>query len=207
MCVSVCCSSSFRMRPRVSLPLLLPGSAWSMASAGNFVDEAWQQIDVQKGTTFTDRHQLRSFPCLPLSAGRSSVQPLFQTLVWRRVRLRITSTANPEAANSVQLAAWNLYGPQLPPPLEQPVPLLCSADVGGGGSSSASPQDVGLQACQQAARQVVLANEACLLHGQHLELLHKVARNVGVHPEDPRFRWAAVHMCKASACSIAPCAG
>ncbi|GIL60556.1 hypothetical protein Vafri_15101 [Volvox africanus] len=61
--------------------------------------DAWTTLDQRAGVRFPDRHtvlgfrlQMPSPPC-------------------RRLRLTITATANPRAANSVQLACWNLYSP------------------------------------------------------------------------------------------------
>ncbi|GIL91490.1 hypothetical protein Vretimale_18777 [Volvox reticuliferus] len=61
--------------------------------------DAWTTLDQRAGVRFPDRHTVLGFrlsmpspPC-------------------RRMRLSITATANPSAANSVQLACWNLYGP------------------------------------------------------------------------------------------------
>ncbi|KAF5839392.1 hypothetical protein DUNSADRAFT_963 [Dunaliella salina] len=150
--------------------------------AGNLAD-AWQILDVQKDVAFTDRHQLRSFACAyPRTASSSGIQQQQQQALpyWRRFRLRITSTADPAAANSVQLAAWDLFGLPQPAPLSL-VPAQNSSSLGAAGAD-------GVEACQQAAHQVVQAKAACLLAPHQVELLRKVGANVAHHPEDPRYR-------------------
>eukprot|EP00983_Pelagomonas_calceolata_P133574 1161975-Pelagomonas_calceolata.AAC.13 len=178
---------------------LLECSPFLKFFTGNLTD-GWQVLDVRKEVTFTDRHQLRSFACTfphkasssaqqqqagSLAAGGEHAMPSPPALAhahWRRFRLRITSTADPAAANSVQLAAWNLFGLPQPDPLNLTLLPSCSS-LGAAGES-------GLEACQQAAHQVIQAKLACLLTTQQVELLLKVMANVANHPEDPRYRCA-----------------
>jgi hypothetical protein len=38
--------------------------------SGNCEDSRWQLLDEQRGVSFTDRHQLRTFLCIPISEQR-----------------------------------------------------------------------------------------------------------------------------------------
>jgi hypothetical protein len=58
----------------------------------------WVVLDQRQGQVFSRRHHLRSF-----------VVPEAARVASRRWRLRIVRLAEPAAANSVQLACWNLY--------------------------------------------------------------------------------------------------
>lgn len=164
----------------------------------------WQVLDQQAGVTFTQRHQLRAFwlttpapapaaPATPAPAGQHPQR-------WVRLRLRITATADPHAANAVQLACWNLYGPQQPAPLPLPqpapaptapapaaaaaLPRKMLAGSGGSGLQQGGQQQRGQQQEQRheqqclhveaCARRVLDAFGLCLLDAQQLELLRKV---------------------------------
>lgn len=71
------------------------------SSGASSDSEGWVVLHERKGHRFTRRHQLCSF-IVPQEARVAS----------RRWRLRITRTAEPSAANSVQLSCWNLYSTQ-----------------------------------------------------------------------------------------------
>jgi hypothetical protein len=72
-----------------------PGVESSSSSSSN---AGWVVLDEQRGQVFSRRQQLHSF-----------VVPEAARVASRRWRLRITRLADPAAANSVQLACWNLY--------------------------------------------------------------------------------------------------
>ena len=59
---------------------------------------SWVMVDEQKEVVFTQRGERVEFE---VAAGGPPA---------RRFRLRIVSVADPGAANSVQLAGWELYG-------------------------------------------------------------------------------------------------
>ncbi|GBF92862.1 peptide-N(4)-(N-acetyl-beta-glucosaminyl) asparagine amidase [Raphidocelis subcapitata] len=78
--------------------------------------EAWIVLDERRGVRFGARGQLLSFAVPPASRARS-----------RRWRLRVLAARDPGAANSVQLAQWEMYasGPA-------PAGAAAGADAGDG---------------------------------------------------------------------------
>jgi hypothetical protein len=66
-------------------------------SSGNDA-HTWVVLDQRENEQFSQRNQLRSFS-VPASARMAS----------RQWRLRVTRTAEPATANSVQICCWNLY--------------------------------------------------------------------------------------------------
>jgi hypothetical protein len=73
--------------------------AASGAVSGAPAPATWVPLDEQQGVAFPGRHVRLQF----------ELPPAARAVAARRWRLRIVSVANPAAANSVQLACWDLY--------------------------------------------------------------------------------------------------
>eukprot|EP00878_Enallax_costatus_P017911 GHUV01018833.1.p1 GENE.GHUV01018833.1~~GHUV01018833.1.p1 ORF type:complete len:372 (+),score=127.89 GHUV01018833.1:691-1806(+) len=94
-------------------------------SAGRGSSQSWKMVDQQQGQMFSRRHQLHSFRI------GTAVRVLS-----RQWRLRVMRTANPGAANSVQLSCWNLYSSSS---------SSCSDDSSSGGQLQDAAKDIGTQ--------------------------------------------------------------
>jgi hypothetical protein len=87
--------------------------------------QQWVALDEQRGATFPQRHQLRSFP---IAAPQPS----------RRFRLRVTRTRDPAAATCMQLGCLNLYATPAAAAaaaVEQLAAGLLADSIGGGGGA------------------------------------------------------------------------
>eukprot|EP00955_Chlamydomonas_euryale_P092479 364709-Chlamydomonas_euryale.AAC.1 len=103
--------------------------------------ERWVALDERRGVVFSGRGQLRAF-----------VVPRARRLEVSRVRLRVTATASPRDANSLQLSSLNLYGDgAMPASLTAAEPKDASAEeaaagfaraVACGGGCSGGPEGV-----------------------------------------------------------------
>lgn len=112
------------------------------------------ELDKRSGVAFSGRFALLTF-WLPPSARMPCT----------RWRLRITATHDPPAANSVQLACWNLYAGGA----AAQVPVLPAAAGAGAGGQ---PDVAGAAAkVQEAAKAMLLSPEQVGLQPQILTIL------------------------------------
>ncbi|KAG2424614.1 hypothetical protein HXX76_014339 [Chlamydomonas incerta] len=88
--------------------------------------EQWRVLDSRVGVRFPGRHMPMAF-----HVAQGAAPPC------RRLRLHIDATAEPPAANSVQLSCLNLYGQDLAAAAEGPLERLRAA--GAGGASGVEP--------------------------------------------------------------------
>jgi hypothetical protein len=86
--------------------------------------QQWVVLDEQRGVSFAQRHQLRSFPIAAAARAPS-----------RRFRLRVTRTRDPAAATCVQLACLNLYAAPEPAPAVEDLAAGLRAGAGSGGAA------------------------------------------------------------------------
>jgi peptide-N4-(N-acetyl-beta-glucosaminyl)asparagine amidase len=131
-------------------------------------EEAWVVLHRCSGHTFQQRHQLCSFELPPEARVPSS-----------RWRLRITWLRDPAAANSVQLACWNLYSGR------------CGADSSSSSSSSdATPLSLylGSGMCEQLRQRATAATAAAAGGDAAVDTLRRIAHNLVQHPDEPKFR-------------------
>jgi hypothetical protein len=79
-----------------------PGPAASSSGSGTgaaAAEDEWRTLDERRGVKFSARGQLLSF----------TVPEASREILSRRWRLRVLAVADPAAANSVQLALWDVY--------------------------------------------------------------------------------------------------
>lgn len=148
------------------------GAATTSTAAAPPGAEHWVAVDERAGERFAARNQLRSFPAAAHVAAR-------------RWRLRVTRTAEPGAANSVQLACLNLYGappgshPPGPGASSQVRPLLPAALEA---LSTAAEGSAGSEAGVAGA-----SGRAGALSAGDRALLLRILSNMHRHPGDPQF--------------------
>lgn len=76
----------------------LPIEEGSSSSSGSAAGGGWVVLDSQQQQHFHRRNQMHSY-----------IVPVAMRVPSKRWRLRVIRTVNPHAANSVQIACWNLY--------------------------------------------------------------------------------------------------
>lgn len=122
--------------------------------------DKWTLLDSRTSQSFATRNALRTYT-LPAPSLRRPCCAL---------RLRITATQDPGAANSVQLSCLNLYSQPLQPWDE---------------AATAPPPGSAQGAVALAAQRCV---DGAVLEAPARRLLHLVLSNLLLHPDDVKFR-------------------
>jgi hypothetical protein len=151
---------------------------------GGAASEAWVPLDERRGVKFTGRGGALNFT-VPAAARAPA----------RRWRLRVLAAADPAAANSVQLAGWDLYAA---PGAPAAAPAAGAAlgrkggpqeSNGGGTGGEAGGEVLYLtEAARAELRALAEAEDAAAAPpGAPLPLLRRIAGNVLVEPAEAKF--------------------
>jgi hypothetical protein len=140
-----------------------PGGSAAVGSAQQQEQQHWVVLDQQRGASFTQRHQLRSFPIAAASRVPS-----------RRFRLRVTRSRDPGAATCVQLSCLSLYTAPSPAVEE----LVANLRVGAG--AGASPSGASGAAAVEQKQLAVLAKVLGNVHQQPGQAKFRRIREVKV---------------------------
>lgn len=137
----------------------------------------WVVLDERHGEVFSRRHQLRSFT-------------IKHPVVSSQYRLKILHTANPQAANSMQLSCCNLYAAGQAESVSSDVAADESVPAGDAaendGTQVAGPGGLYMTLGDMSALQAIAHNseEACV---SAVSLLNRILTNIQQHPGEHKY--------------------